>query len=290
MYGLLRQFGARFSNIDAICQQTIATARLAVPPKGMSTLFAKLRNRFTSDSAQALKFMSNMDENQIIDVTTAALGGMLDVHRKFKERHQPHDATPSEAHPNMNTNVRQPNDADVTAAQQTTAADAVADASTTTYVVNQALELRSRTWPAAHAHVKILSAADFNDSVSTISSRVFDRADTVELEEIVVLPSDPLQTQADGASDHRHTFDESYRRRVFVQFDGAKRASQADFRTNMDNQDFIPHILDSAINKSSPRCVADDELSDDKMQNCRDDQSEDRETPQETFLAEYMYV
>jgi hypothetical protein len=88
LYGLLRDFVARFSDMDAIYRQTIAAARRQVQPTLWKQCWSKFCGRFSSESSRILTFMNSLDENQVIDVTFNALGGMLAAHRRFKERHQ----------------------------------------------------------------------------------------------------------------------------------------------------------------------------------------------------------
>ena len=225
IYGLLRDFGARFSDLSAIRQQTIAAIRLADLPKGA---YAKFWNRFTSESTKALKFMSSMDENQIIDVTSAALGGVLEAHWKFKERHQLHDPIPSEVQLHSNSNDRQLNDVDVTAAQQIRALN----------------EPRSRIRSVEHPEQT--SAAHLQETVSASRSRVRHHAETVELEEIVVPLSDPPQQQSSSASDRQRDIKESTAQRGPAHPVGASRASHADMWKTLVNQEINAHILNTA--------------------------------------------
>jgi hypothetical protein len=87
IYGLLRDFGARFADIEAIYRQTMVAGRLRVAPQWWKRLWSKIWNRFASESVRTLAFMRSLDENQIIDVTCDALSGMIPAHKRFKERH-----------------------------------------------------------------------------------------------------------------------------------------------------------------------------------------------------------
>ncbi len=88
LYGLLRDFGVRFSDIEKLHRQIIAAERLCVRPQGWKQLWAKFWRRFTSDCDRILMFMSKLSEIEVIDMTSKALGGTLASHRRFKERHQ----------------------------------------------------------------------------------------------------------------------------------------------------------------------------------------------------------
>ena len=225
IYSLLHGFCARFSDINAIRQETVAAVRLAVHPK---VTCYKLWNRFTSESTKALKFMSSMDENQIIDVTSAALGGVLEAHRKFKERHQLHDPIPSEVQLHSKPDDRQLNDVDVTAAQQIRALN----------------EPRSRIRSVEQPEQT--SAAYLQETVSASRSRVRHHAKTVELEEIVVPLSDPPQQQSSSASGRQRDIKESTAQRDPAHLVGASRASHADMWKTLVNQEINAHILNTA--------------------------------------------
>jgi hypothetical protein len=253
IYSLLHGFCARFSDINAIRQETVAAVRLAVHPK---VTCYKLWNRFTSESTKALKFMSSMDENQIIDVTSAALGGVLEAHRKFKERHQLHDPIPAEVQLHSKPDDRQLNDVDVAAAQQIRALNAepaditcdhtspLATATTITDLMKSGNESRSRIRSVAHNEQK--SVKYLQETVTASTSRVIHHAKNVELEEIVVSLSDPPQQKSSSASGRQRDIKESTAQRDPAHLVGASRASHADMWKTLVNQEINAHILNTA--------------------------------------------
>ena len=84
---LLQNFGTRFSCIDAIHQKALAAERLRAKPKWWHRLLSSVF-RFTPDSATVLRSMADLDENQVIKLTTDAVGEKLRVHRDFEARHR----------------------------------------------------------------------------------------------------------------------------------------------------------------------------------------------------------
>jgi hypothetical protein len=90
LYGLLQDFVARFSDIDAIYRRMVAVERRQVQPRWWQRLWDKVYGRLTSECARILAFMTTLDENQVINVTCESLGFMTAAHLKFQEHHQPH--------------------------------------------------------------------------------------------------------------------------------------------------------------------------------------------------------
>ena len=84
---LLQNFGNRFSCIDAIHQKALAAERLRAKPKWWHRLLSSVF-RFTPDSASVLRSMADLNENQVIKLTTDAVGEKLRVHRDFEARHR----------------------------------------------------------------------------------------------------------------------------------------------------------------------------------------------------------
>ena len=84
---LLQNFGTRFSCIDAIHQKALAAERLRAKSKWWHRLLSCVF-RFTPDSATVLRSMADLDENQVIKLTTDAVGEKLRVHRDFEARHR----------------------------------------------------------------------------------------------------------------------------------------------------------------------------------------------------------
>ena len=87
LHELLRDFGARLCDVDAIYRRTLAQERAQVQAKWWKRLWSKFWRRYTADAARAMSFMTTFDENQVIDIATDALGETLDVHQEFRLRH-----------------------------------------------------------------------------------------------------------------------------------------------------------------------------------------------------------
>jgi hypothetical protein len=102
---LLREFGGRFSDIDAIYRHALAAQSARVEPKGWKRLLTRFCRRFDSETL-VLSFMSALDEVQVIDATTKALGGILPAHRNFEARHNLNIPAPAEFHLDVKTPLR----------------------------------------------------------------------------------------------------------------------------------------------------------------------------------------
>ncbi len=92
LHDLLLDMSSRFSDIDAIHRQALAAQRARVKPKWWARLLPSFCKRFIKDSGDVLSFMASLDDNQVIEVTTEALGGLIPAHRNFLARHQEHSA------------------------------------------------------------------------------------------------------------------------------------------------------------------------------------------------------
>jgi hypothetical protein len=92
LHDLLLDMSSRFSDIDAIHRQALAAQRARVKPKWWARLLPSFCKRFNKDSGDVLSFMGSLDDNQVIEVTTEALGGLIPAHRIFLARHQEHSA------------------------------------------------------------------------------------------------------------------------------------------------------------------------------------------------------
>ncbi len=92
LYDALQEFGSRLSDIIAIHRQLLAAQRAQVKPKWWARMLPRFIRRFTPEFSGALSFMTTLDENQVIQLTSEALGGMLPAHRDFQERHPSHIA------------------------------------------------------------------------------------------------------------------------------------------------------------------------------------------------------
>ncbi len=186
-----------------------------------------------------------MDENQIIDTASCALGVMLDVHRKFKERHEQHAGVPSEAHLHSNVEVHQPNHSNETEARQTSALNVS---------INERIRKHSSPFSAGTAmvHVKQTCADSFDetDYAGTCVDNVTcndNNARTVALEEILVSPAYPLQRQPNGASDKHLVINEStdHQRNPAI-FSGPIRDAHADLWKDLVNQEINLQVWNTA--------------------------------------------
>ena len=87
LYDSLRDFGARFSDIDAIHLQALAAQRAQAKSTWWKRLLPSFFRRFTEDSGGILSFMASLEEHDVIEVTADALGATLPAHCSF-EAHQ----------------------------------------------------------------------------------------------------------------------------------------------------------------------------------------------------------
>jgi hypothetical protein len=83
----LQDFGARFSDIDAIHQEVLAAESAQAKPRWWKHLLPGFLRGSATDSDRILNFMNTLDENQVIELTSDALGEMLPAHRDFKSQH-----------------------------------------------------------------------------------------------------------------------------------------------------------------------------------------------------------
>jgi hypothetical protein len=180
LHGLLREFGKRFSDIEAIYRQAIAAERLHIQTNWCKRLWSKFRSRYTSESDKVLTFISSLDDNQVIDVTTDALGSTLAAHRRFKERHQPKGATAAE------TPEHQPLPADIVVNPQKNSVNSTTTAITSS-LNDQVVQSLSRVRP--FDDVEEVRAAD---AVGTGCAIGFQLHQHTELEEVVVQASSGL--------------------------------------------------------------------------------------------------
>jgi hypothetical protein len=84
---MLRDFGARLCDIDAVYRRALAQERAQVQPEWWKRLWTKFWRRYTSDAARAMNYMATLDEPQVIHIASGALGRTLAAHRQFRERH-----------------------------------------------------------------------------------------------------------------------------------------------------------------------------------------------------------
>ena len=95
---MLRDFGARFADIDAIYRKALAEERQQVQPTWWRRLWTKFWRRHTADSARVMDFMTTLDEQQVVDIASSALGEASAAHRKFNEHHGLEHADAAHAH------------------------------------------------------------------------------------------------------------------------------------------------------------------------------------------------
>ena len=95
---MLRNFGARLCDIDAIYRRTLAQERAQVQPEWWKRLWHTFWRQYTSDAARAMNYMATLDEPQVIDIASGALGGTLAAHRQFREWHGLKHAAAADAH------------------------------------------------------------------------------------------------------------------------------------------------------------------------------------------------
>jgi hypothetical protein len=88
LHNIVRDFGARFSDIDAIYRRVLNDERLpTMQPKWWKSLWARFWRRYTTDARKVMRFMAALDENQVIDIASGALGASSATHREFQKRH-----------------------------------------------------------------------------------------------------------------------------------------------------------------------------------------------------------
>jgi hypothetical protein len=98
LHDMLRDFSARLCDIDAIYRRTLTEERAQVQPEWWKRLWTKFWRRYTSDAARAMNYMATLDELQVMNIASDALGETLAVHRQFKERHGLKHAAAADAH------------------------------------------------------------------------------------------------------------------------------------------------------------------------------------------------
>ena len=88
LHNIVRDFGARFSDIDAIYRRVLNDERLpTMQPKWWKSLWVRFWRRYTTDAGRVMRFMATLDENQVIDIASGALGATSATHREFQTRH-----------------------------------------------------------------------------------------------------------------------------------------------------------------------------------------------------------
>jgi hypothetical protein len=98
LHDMLRDFSARLCDIDAIYRRTLAQERAQVQPEWWKRLWTKFWRQYTSDTARFMNYMVTLDETQVIDIASGALGGTLTAHRQFRERHGLKHAAAADKH------------------------------------------------------------------------------------------------------------------------------------------------------------------------------------------------
>ena len=195
LYGLLRDFGARISDVDAIHRQAIAAERLRVQPQWWKQLWAKFWSRFASESARIVEFMSSLDNNQVINMTSDDLGGMLAAHSRFKEQPELNGAAATSVQRNRIKERRQLNCAAPAATRQmeTLVLRAVGNpqnnlaTSTAAAITAHSNDPAGQSMSQVQTLVDVEEArADVNRTDAAFKSRHRHRAELFELKEIVV--------------------------------------------------------------------------------------------------------
>jgi hypothetical protein len=102
---MLREFGARFADIDAIYRNALAEERQQVPSAWWKRLWTKFWRRHTADSTRVLDFMTTLDEQQVVGIASRALGAASVAHRKFNELHGLEHADAAHAHKGSSADV-----------------------------------------------------------------------------------------------------------------------------------------------------------------------------------------
>jgi hypothetical protein len=201
IYNLLRDFGPRLSDVDAICRYICAQCH-EIQPHLLSNVLHKIFSRSSSEFFSILNFMSNLDENQMIEVASKAIGKTSSAHMKFREYQKKQGHYSTAIHRKRIKVRRQMNNTASTVAQpiktnqplnvhdsigyekHATSVDAAHSALHDNKNV-QARELTSQSVPVAD----IREALRIKASPSVKSGTRY-RAASAKLEEVVVLPGD----------------------------------------------------------------------------------------------------
>jgi hypothetical protein len=94
----MKDFSARFSDIDAIYRKVLAKERGQEQPAWWRKLWTKFWRRYTADSARVMNFMTTLDVQQVVDIASSALGEASAAHRKFNEHYGLEHADAEHAH------------------------------------------------------------------------------------------------------------------------------------------------------------------------------------------------
>jgi hypothetical protein len=94
---MLGDFSARLCDIDLIYRRTLAEEQAQEQPVWWKRLWNKFWRRHTSDAARAMNYMATLDEAQVIDIASRAVGGTSAVHARFRDRHGLKNATRPQA-------------------------------------------------------------------------------------------------------------------------------------------------------------------------------------------------
>jgi hypothetical protein len=87
LHDSMLQFTAKFSDIDAISQQTLAAElkQHQAQTKWWKRKWQNILRRFTNEPERVLRFLPTLDTGQVVDIASRALGAVLHVHRSFQE-------------------------------------------------------------------------------------------------------------------------------------------------------------------------------------------------------------
>ncbi len=216
IYGLLNEFGQRFSDIDAICRTILAEHLDVQPlPQWWKRIWQTLR-RSASDSSRILNFICNVDENQVIELAFKALGKASPAHIKFKECHQKKGDSATFIHQNRIKARRQMNRTSSAVAQlnekfqpfnvhatdcseqhMVSVTDVAAAACNNVNVqTSKSTSLEKPDSKVTNGHV-----SSKNEASISFKSRPRYHAANIELEEVVVLPADSSCDLTNSASD-----------------------------------------------------------------------------------------
>jgi hypothetical protein len=175
---LLQDFGARFSDIDAIHQQALAAECVQVKPTWWKRLLPSFCRGLAADADGILSFMTTLDESQVIKVTADALGAKLPAHRDFEARHYTDNAAAKRVQQNLTSSKRHS-----AGAHETTAAASNQQRTSSAFHESAAASRRFKTSGAADPSPFSLEGSARNEVASAeLVEVVVDTPSTVSVE------------------------------------------------------------------------------------------------------------
>jgi hypothetical protein len=269
---LLNEFCVWFSDIDAICRSILAELPDVEPQlQWWKRIWQKFWRCSTSDSSLILNFISNVDESQVIELASKALGKTSSAHKKFNECHQHKGDSTTVIHRNRIKARRQRNHAASAVAQvnktfrpfNVHATDCseqhvigVAAAATAACDDVNVQTSKSTFLEMPDAQVRDGHILRKNEASASLKSRPRYHAANIELEEVVVLPADSAFDPTNSASN---------RYRVDAVFNSASRALE-----QMDDviREIDEHVLNTnhSLGFGNPKLSAEEHLKIVKMQ------------------------